>query len=374
MARLGPFGAAPRLAVAVSGGADSTALALLAHHWAMGQGGSLVALIVDHGLRPNSLAQAELTQSRLAARAIPARLLRLTGLPQGAKLQEAARTARYEALMAACRAEICLFLLLGHHAGDQSETVTMRARRGPHGLEGMAGWTARNDTVLLRPLLGTKPELLRAFLAAQHMEWVEDPSNSNEKFERVRVRKAGTQMPAADSSQRQNDEHAAAEFIARHVVLRPEGFAVVQAHSMPAAALAALLRVVAGAVYPPAQASVRVLAANLAPATLGGVRIARTAKLGGGWLLAREPAACAPAIAALPYALWDHRFRLNAPAAGQSFGALGDDAADFRKSSALPALVLRGMPCLRHEGVVSSFPVPCQFTPPYPATSHPFFS
>lgn len=374
MARLGPFGNAPRLAVAVSGGADSTALALLAQQWVLPQGGALVALIVDHGLRPDSTAQAELTRSRLAQRGVPAHVLQLSGLPQGARLQEAARAARFEALLASCRAQSCLFLLLGHHAGDQSETVTMRASRGPHGLEGMAGWVARNDALLLRPLLGTKPERLRAFLAEQQMDWVEDPSNSNEKFERVRVRKTGTQTLAADSSQRQNDEHAAADFIARHVVLRPEGFAVVQAHSMPAAALAALLRVVAGELYAPAQASVRELAKALAPATLGGVSIARTAKLGGGWLLAREPAACAPAIPAGAGALWDGRFKLAATAAGQWFGALGDNASEFRKSHPLPALVLRGLPCLRHHGVVTSFPVPCQFTPPYPATSHPFFS
>ncbi|MDE8349940.1 MAG: ATP-binding protein, partial [Acidocella sp.] len=54
MARLGPFGNAPRLAVAVSGGADSTALVLLAQSWAASQGGGLIAFIVDHGLRPES--------------------------------------------------------------------------------------------------------------------------------------------------------------------------------------------------------------------------------------------------------------------------------------------------------------------------------
>ncbi|MDE8349470.1 MAG: tRNA lysidine(34) synthetase TilS, partial [Acidocella sp.] len=316
----------------------------------------------------------EMTSTCLAQRGIPARVLQLSGLPQGARLQETARAARYEALLAACRAEACLFLLLGHHAGDQSETVTMRADRGPHGLEGMAGWAARNDVLLLRPLLGVQPEQLRAFLVEQHMAWLEDPSNSNEKFERVRIRKSGTQTLAADSWQRQNNEHAAADFIAKHVVLRPEGFAVVQAHSMPAAALAALLRVVAGAFHSPAQASVRALAKTLSPATLGGVRVARTAKLGGGWLLAREPAACAPAIPANAGAFWDGRYTLAASASGQWIGALGDNAPAFRKCSQLPSLVLRGLPCLRHQGVVTSFPVPCQFTPPYPATSHPFFS
>lgn len=80
MARLGPFGAAPRLAVAVSGGADSTALALLTQQWAAGRNASLLALVVDHGLRPDFAAEAALTAARLQARGIPRRLLTLTNL------------------------------------------------------------------------------------------------------------------------------------------------------------------------------------------------------------------------------------------------------------------------------------------------------
>src|SRR5919107_181333 len=82
MAPLGPFGPAPALAAGVSGGPHSLALALLADAWARERGGSLLALVVDHGLRPESGAEATGVVAQLAARGIPARLLRLR-LPPG---------------------------------------------------------------------------------------------------------------------------------------------------------------------------------------------------------------------------------------------------------------------------------------------------
>ena len=91
MDRLGPFEPCPRLAVAVSGGADSMALALLAHEWASCRGGGILALTVDHGLRPASGDEARTTLSRLAVRAIAGRVLTLTALTRGPALAERAR-------------------------------------------------------------------------------------------------------------------------------------------------------------------------------------------------------------------------------------------------------------------------------------------
>ncbi|HEY6431374.1 MAG TPA: ATP-binding protein, partial [Acetobacteraceae bacterium] len=88
MAALGPFEPAPRLAAAVSGGPDSLALALLAQRWVAGRGGTLLALIVDHRLRPESAREAAETLVRLAAQRIPARVLTLSGLHPGPALAE----------------------------------------------------------------------------------------------------------------------------------------------------------------------------------------------------------------------------------------------------------------------------------------------
>lgn len=370
MRRLGPFGAGAKFAVAVSGGADSMALALLARDWAAANNASIVALIIDHGLRADSEAEAALTQARLAAQKITARIIAL-GLSAGPKLQETARAARHEALAKAARAENCLFLLLGHHAADQKETVAMRAARGDGGLEGMAGWTAREDILLLRPLLGMTPEDLRAFLRTKNVAWVEDPSNADRRFERVRVRQDGGGLAPADAAPRRAAELQAAEFLARHAVLRPEGFAVIRADSAPPVALAALLRAIGGAYYPPRRDAVSALAAKLQPATLGGVMVQQTQKWGG-WLVAREPAACAGPVPARKNAVWDGRFRLQINAPDQKFGALGADAAGFRKGSDLPSLVLQTMPCLRRGGEIRLAQV--VFAPLAPVCGHPFFA
>jgi len=370
MARLGPYGPAAKFAVAVSGGADSTALALLAREWAARNDATIIVLIADHGLRPAAAAEAALTRDRLAARGIGAEIIPLH-LTAGPKLQECARAARYQALAKAARAQKCLFLLLGHHEADQAETVAMRAARGDGGLQGMAGWTARGDILLLRPLLGINPTEIRAFLRRETMAWIEDPSNADRRFERVRVRQDGGGMAPASAGARRAEELEAAEFLARHAVLRPEGFALIRADSAPPAALAALLRVVGGAKYKPRRDSVAVLAAWLRPATLAGVRVQKSGKLRG-WLLAREPAACAGPVPASENALWDNRFRLQTAVPGASLEALRANAAAFRKQSELPSLVLQTMPCLRLGDAIRLAPV--HFTPPAPACGHTFFA
>src|SRR4051794_31539408 len=119
MAPLGPFEPAPRIAVAVSGGADSMAAALLARDWARRRGGSVVALVVDHGLRAESAAEAAVTRARLADMGIVAHGLTLEGLARGPGLAARARLARHAALAEAAAALGVLHLMFGHHAGDQ---------------------------------------------------------------------------------------------------------------------------------------------------------------------------------------------------------------------------------------------------------------
>jgi tRNA(Ile)-lysidine synthase len=374
MARLGPYGAHPRLGVAVSGGADSTALALLAQGWAAQNQGTIRAFIVDHGLRPESAAQAALTAGRLQIRGIASEILTLSGL-SGPAIQEKARIARYDALATAAMQSGYLHLLLGHHAADQAETVTMRLARGPHGAEGIAPWSARNKILLLRPLLTIQHQELRAYLAATNTEWIEDPSNQNPKFERVRIRQAGTTAQPAAPAHRQRCELEAATFLARYASIRPEGFALLDAPAAPPAALAALIRTLGGASHPPRRDALAGLAAKLRPATLGGVRILAAGRLGNGWLLIREPAALAAPIPAHSGTLWDDRFMLSGPATpDQIFGALGAAAGEFKNHNHLPTAILRTMPCLRNLAGDITFPTAARFAPPAPVTSHPFFS
>jgi tRNA(Ile)-lysidine synthase len=400
MARLGPFEPAPLLAVAVSGGADSLALAVLADAWARARDGAVIALVVDHGLRAAAADEARATERLLTERGITVRALRLTGLGPGPALAERARIARYATLTAACEAVGALHLLVGHHRADQAETVALRVLRGsfPAGLAGMAGLVELPTTRLLRPLLGVPPGALRALLRAKGIDWIEDPSNRDTHATRVRLRLlAGdrdgdgaariTHAAALAGAARQAAETQAADALGRTASIRPEGFAVVANRAMPPAALGALIQAIGGAPYPPAPDAVAALAARPAPATLGGVRLLPAGRLGPGLLLVREAAAMAPPVAARPGAVWDGRYRLardTAPPAGVTLGALGADAARLRDHSPLPAAVLRTLPALRSGAAVLAVPhlrypdaavcarMRVLFAPPHPAASAPF--
>jgi tRNA(Ile)-lysidine synthase len=388
MGRLGPFASAPVLAAGVSGGADSTALALLADGWARGQGGRLLALIVDHGLRPASAAEAAATAARLTGWRIESRILHL-GLSGGAGQAARARSARFAALERACAAEGMTDLLLGHHAADQAETAMIRAlsATGDDGFAAMPALRHTGHVRILRPLLSWRPAQLRALLPTGG--WIEDPSNADRTALRVRLREPASRalVPLADAitaagQARRLREAAAADWLANHATIRPEGFAQIPDSPLPSAALSALIRAVGGNAWPPPIGAVQALAARPGPATLAGVQILPAGRHGPGWLLVREPAAVAPPCDAAPGARWDGRFRLRGTVApGLRIGALGDDAAHLRRLSELPSAVLRTLPALRRQTVLEAVPhIPyaapmsaeALFDPPMPAACAAF--
>jgi len=225
MAPFDPFETAPLLAVAVSGGRDSLCLCLLAHDWTTARGGRVLALVVDHGLRPGSAEEARTTAATLAGQGIAAEILAWAGPKPAAGLQEAARAARYDLLRAACRRAGALHLLLAHHADDQAETVAMRAARdsGPDGLAGMAALVETADVRLLRPLLGVPRAALTATLEARGVPWIDDPSNRDPRFERVRWRAAALPPVAPGDGGRAARERRLAEAALDVLAIDPRG-------------------------------------------------------------------------------------------------------------------------------------------------------
>jgi tRNA(Ile)-lysidine synthase len=371
MHRLGPFEPSPALAVAVSGGADSMALALLTRDWVRRHAGSVTALVVDHGLRAAAGAEALLTVQRLAAVGIQAQLLALRDLRPGSGLAERARLRRYEALGNACVKSGILHLLLGHHAADQRETLAMRVLRGSrtHGLTGMASLRETATVRLLRPLLGIEPTSLQRYLVAHGIAWVEDPSNQDQCALRARLRlglgaaersaPAISQALASVGALREREEAAAAGELAERATIRPEGFALLSFGRIGAAALGSLVRTIGGACYKPNPAQIADLAARPRPATMAGVRVLPAGRLGDGLLVVREEAAIGEPVAASDGVVWDNRFRLIAgrsPPAGAMIGRLGHDAAKLRGVSDLPSAVLRTLPAVRVGGVLASVP------------------
>ena len=358
MAALGPWpGAGVPVAVAVSGGAASMALAVLARQWRP----DVVGLVVDHGLRAESGREAVQTISRLSALGMPARLLVLDGLERGPRMAERARRMRYAALFAACREIGALDLLVAHHAGDQAETVMMRRRAasGDDGLAAMALATPVADVRIVRPLLSFTKPALYATVRAAGVAWVEDPSNTDLRTERARARQALAQDGALDAAlkaqagqaglARMERDRADAAWLATHACFHPGGWVVLPPRLAPPRILSALIRVVGGHEYPPDRRRITLLATTPQPATLAGVAIMPWRD--GQWLVVREEAAVAPRMPACAGCIWDQRFVLRAAALppGCEVGAAGPVAPWWPRAwgrPAWPARVLRTLPAL----------------------------
>ncbi|WP_206934048.1 tRNA lysidine(34) synthetase TilS [Roseococcus thiosulfatophilus] len=347
MAPLGPF--VFPIAIACSGGPDSLALTWLAHRWA---GGRAIAFIVDHGLRDESADEAAGVAAQLSAHGIAARVLTLR-LPGGAGLQARARAARRAALLEASHMAGAVHLLLGHHARDQAETIIFRALRGSgaRGLAGMAPLSVAAEALLLRPLLDMPASRLAATCAAAGLRPVTDPSNTDPRFARARLRQvdgleAVLAAAPAFAARREREEAAVLARAVTCLRLLPEGCAFLDRPSLgrdatARALLAALVRMVGGRPHAPAAAAVaRLLAAG--QGSLGG------AVWRAGWL-AREVGG--PSIPAQPGALWDGRFRLprDMPAEAGQVAALGAAAAARLRARHrhLPSLALAALPAMR---------------------------
>lgn len=265
------------MAVAVSGGADSMALCLLAHRWASHTGRAVLALTVDHGLRPDSAAEATQVAGWLRRRGIRHAVLPWTGPKPTAGLQAAARAARYRLLAERCRAEGIADVMVAHHAGDQAETFVMRRERGsgPRGLAAMPAARHVDSIRVLRPLLTVSKDRLRATLQACGQDWVEDPSNANQRFARVRTRlvlasgsPSSTDRLAAlarvHGVRREQADAALTRLLAECAFPDPAGFCRIGLRellavppAMAAAVLARVVTTVGGLPYLPGDASAR---------------------------------------------------------------------------------------------------------------------
>jgi tRNA(Ile)-lysidine synthase len=337
----------PFLAVAVSGGADSLALTLLADRWARERGGQICALTVDHRLRPESGEEIRRLQGWLSARAIRHEILAWSADKPVTGIQEAARAARYALLDDWCRAHGCLHLLTAHHREDQAETYLLRRRAGSgaNGLAGMSAIRELSHCRVVRPLLGVAKERLVMFLDAERQPFVTDPSNSNPAFARSRLRKEGLLPVGREleellnnirtlANERKSHERTRHQLLARTVHLHPAGFAVMDPACLLVAPgdvsvglLAALALTIGGRSYPPRRSRIARLPELLITptrhgSTLGGCQfIAWRDRI----LVIRELAAAAQPVTLSPgaHCMWDSRFCIALPATAGSAMTVG---------------------------------------------------
>ena len=329
------------------------ALALLVHDWAKGLGGRSVVLTVDHRLRRESGAEARQAGRWLKAWGLSHHILPWTGDKPKRAIQAAAREARYGLLFDWCRRHGILHLLLAHHQEDQAETFLMRLGRGS-GIDGLAGMATLSEVPtlrLLRPVLGVPKARLAATLQSRGQEWVEDSSNRDLAYARVRMRALmpdlareglGASRLAATARLMARARHALAEEVAellsRAVEIYPQGYARLDWAALAAAeteislrALSRILICVGGRPYPPRSQRLARLHGGLLSKkesrarTLHGCRlIPEKTKKGGtstatAMLVCREPAAAGERLALQPEMrmLWDGRFVLETGRAGK---------------------------------------------------------
>jgi tRNA(Ile)-lysidine synthase len=333
-----PVAQEPAVALAVSGGADSLALMLLARRWTDGlaQPPRLQVYSLDHGLRSEAADEVAMVLRVAADLGMSATGLRWTGDKPHTGVQEAARVARYRLIGQAMASDGIGVLLTGHHQQDQAETVLMRMAHGS-GIEGLKGMSPLADVEgvrVFRPLLGVDPLMLRQIVEDAGLTPALDPSNQDTHYERVRWRQA---MPALSElgldaaafsvfAERMAEADAAIAQIADGCfaeLVRLDGFGAARIELAPfiglspaisTRLLSRVLNIVGGRQKPRALGQVERLRQSICEGTLP----KSTTVLGcvvrfkdGAIAIAREPGRTAPPDAILvPHGelVWDERF------------------------------------------------------------------
>lgn len=346
-------------AIAFSGGGDSTALL----HMCAGHPHITHAFIIDHALRDGSAAEVQQAAEDARALGYEVQTERWSHGGVSSAIQAKARDYRYAAMGRMCRAAGIKHLITGHTSDDQAETLLMRLDRktGWRGLAGMREsafaplWPALMGITLHRPMLSMSRAELRAYAAAEKLRYVDDPSNENRDFARVRAR----QFLLADQGLRRDllaqqtgtlsrlmdERREQADWLSRFAKISPHGF-VETSSAPPAELLLHILNAVSGRGGPidamkRKRLSQAMTESDFSTATLAGAWAVRTSH---GFLFTRDRVAVkgrrlseqadrlhGVKVAAGANCLWDGRFFVQAqthelilsPAHGQ-LGKLAD--------------------------------------------------
>ena len=280
--------------VAISGGSDSTGLLIalaerlqsLPH-----EDVTLSAATVDHGLRAEAADEAREVAALCASRGISHFIRRWEGEKPATGIMAAAREARYE-LLADLAAEILADVIVtAHTMDDQRETMAMRSKRRPQGESG----TGIADAVLFdrriwiaRPFLACRRVGIRAYLAARGLSWLDDPSNEDTTYERVRTRadlarhRAEAEVPADGAADRAVLSGKASAWLDAHVTIHSNALCVIDRsafaaeEAIAAYALSYLAAAFGGKAYAPGREQMRhilgfIRAGNTGRRTAGGV-------------------------------------------------------------------------------------------------------
>lgn len=348
------------LVVAVSGGSDSLALLLLLHDFAAARlpQPPLLAVTVDHRLRRESTDEAARVAAFCRARGIAHRTLVWQGDKPQSGVSVAAREIRYELLAKAAADFGASTILTGHTLDDQAETLAMRAARGEGaGLAGMAPATLFEGRVwIVRPFLSLRRQALRDWLSCRDIAWIDDPSNDNLAYERVRVRQSLSEPEIETLAGRAQAFGAARTTLSERAAQLVDGFMTRPAPGLwrlerglfdrdvdeaDLLAFRALLATAGGTPRLPDLQRSRALFSRLAAGKFLRATLSRTLADArpAGIFLHREARGLPHGLLEGGTTIWDGRFRISAPP-GFTIAPLGRIYAD-RAETDLPASLER---------------------------------
>jgi tRNA(Ile)-lysidine synthase len=369
------------IGLAVSGGGDSIAMMHCAA--AVLDPKQVFVFTIDHGLRPDAVTEIALVAAQARALGLMHIVVKWQWDGTG-NLQAAARAGRWCALSALAAEHNVRAIWMGHTQDDQIETFMMRLARGSgvDGLTAMQITTQRDGLGIFRPLLDISRADLRAWLTHHGIEWCDDPSNEDARFDRVRARQmtkalgdlgltAKRVLQTIDHMQAaQRTLHHSASDFARDHIRQDGGDLIVAAQALQIAQADAPRRVFAGAIgwvgsraFRPRFEQLKDVAARALQgetATLNGCIL--TPQKDGTFRLSREAAATKPmtATGASSDLIWDHRWRLSGPIqTDQTVKALGEGiklCPDWRQTGT-PRTSLLASPALWQDDALIAAPL-----------------
>lgn len=359
----------PRVALAVSGGSDSMAMLVLTLDWLKAQKNPphIVVLTVDHGLRDASIGEARQVRDWCAALGICHEILTWENKKPATGIQAKARQARYDLMSAWCVQNHVPILLTGHTADDQAETVLMRKSRTSSAASLAGIWPERdwNGVRVVRPLLNLRRQDLRNFLKSRNQDWINDPSNEDERFERVRVRQklAGEvhgfvgEAQAAQTDEKRN-QHLADVWCEQNLRLHELGFVrfdrVAYLSLRPSVQDKVIVRLLSlcgmqNVVERAERAKLAMwlcLEAGTRRALGGALFAKRRAQI----IVGREPGRISKVPRLIPISgevIWDGRFLVSGPV-----GAVVTAGSTKPRQKDIPAFIQAGFPTVMRDGLI----------------------
>ncbi len=180
-----------KIAVAVSGGSDSLALTLLLNKWAILNNVDLTAITIDHRLRTESEQEAKIVHNFCELQNINHVILTYDGKIPNSNIENVARNYRYKMIFKYMGDNNIETLFVGHNKDEEVETFLLNLTRGSgvYGLSGISEISKRENITIIRPMLIFTKDEIKKFLTENNIKWIEDPSNNDEKYKRVKIRK-----------------------------------------------------------------------------------------------------------------------------------------------------------------------------------------